>query len=156
MNRFAALPLILVLFALALSACGDDDDAPTKAEFAEQAEKICQNAEKQLDDIGQTAESPSEIADAVDKVIDQSRSSLEELRSLERPEGDAGEAAQKFVDALGRDIEDQGIPALEDLRDALKENDQKAAQEAAQKLQAIETSNTDQLAKEVGATDCGE
>ena len=155
MNRFAALPLIPVVLALALSACGGDD-APTKAEFAEQAEKICQNAEKQLDNIGENATSPDQIADAVDKVIDQSQSSLDELRDLEQPEGDAGEAAERFVSALERDIEDKGIPALEELRDAVRENDQAAAQRAAQKLQEIETSDTDQLAKDIGADGCGE
>jgi small-conductance mechanosensitive channel len=155
MNRFAAVPLIPVALALAFSACGGDD-APSQAEFAEQAEKICQNAERELDNIGENASSPDEVADAVDKVIEQSRSSLEELRDLERPEGDSGEAAQRFVDSLGSDIEDKGIPALEDLRDALKDNDQQAAQQAAQKLQQIDASETDDLAKEIGATDCGE
>jgi hypothetical protein len=156
MNRFAALPLIPVLLVLAFSACGGGDDAPSREEFAEQAEKICQNAEKQLEDIGQNASSPDEIADAVDKVIEQSQSSLDELRELERPEGDAGAAAERFVDSLGSDIEDKGIPALEQLRDAVRDEDQQAAREAAQRLQAIETSDTDKLAKEVGATDCGE
>jgi hypothetical protein len=157
MNRFAAAPLIPVLFVLAFSACGgDDDDAPSRQEFAEQAEKICQNAENQLDDIAQDANSPDEIADAVDQVIEQSQSSLDELRELERPEGEAGEAAERFVNALGTDIEDKGIPALEQLRDAVRDEDQEAAAEAAQKLQSIETSNTDELAKEIGATDCGE
>ena len=37
------------------------------------------------------------------------------------------------------DIEGKGIPALEDLRDAVKSKDQAAAQKAAQELQAIET-----------------
>jgi hypothetical protein len=156
MNRFAAMPLISVVFVLALTACGGGDDAPSKAEFAERAEEICQNAERQLDNIGEDATTPAEVADAVDEVIEQSRESLDELRELEQPDGDAGEAAQRFVDALGSDIEDKGIPALEDLRDALQDNDQQAAQQAAQKLQEIETSNTDELAKEVGATDCGE
>jgi hypothetical protein len=155
MNRFAALPLIPVVCVLALSACGGDD-APSKAEFAEKAEKICKNAEKQLENIGENATSPDEIADAVDKVIDQSQSSLDELRDLDRPEGDAGEAADTFVAALERDIEDKGIPALEELRDAVRDNDQTAAQKAAQKLQAIETSNTNELAKKIGAAGCGE
>jgi hypothetical protein len=156
MNRFAAVPLIPVVLVLAVSACGGGDDAPSKAEFAEQAEKICANAEKQLDNIGENATSPDEIADAVDKVIDQSQSSLDELRDLDRPDGDDGEAADKFVAALERDIEDKGIPALEELRDAVRDNDQAAAQKAAQELQAIETSDTDKLAKDIGADGCGE
>jgi hypothetical protein len=156
MNRFAALPLIPVVLVLGFAGCGGGDDAPSKADFAKEAETICENAEKQLDNIGENAESPDEIASAIDKVIEQSQSSVDELRELERPDGDAGEAAEKFVNALETDIEDKGIPALEELRDAVKANDQQAAQEAAQKLQAIETSNTDELAKDIGASGCGE
>jgi hypothetical protein len=157
MNRFSAMPLIPVLFVLSFSACGGgDDDAPSRDEFAEQAEKICRNAEQQLDDIAQDATSPDEIADAVDEVIKQSQASLDDLRELDRPDGDAGEAAERFVNALGTDIEDKGIPALEELRDAVRDEDQEAAAAAAQKLQQIETSDTDKLAKEIGATDCGE
>jgi hypothetical protein len=155
MNRIAALPLVPVLIAIALSACGGDD-APSREEFADQAEKICQNAEKQLQSIGEDATSLNEVAAAIDKVIDQSQSSLDELRNLDRPEGDDGAAADRFVRALASDIEDKGIPALEDLRDALKDKDQQAIQEATQRLQAIETSNTDELANDIGATDCGE
>jgi predicted transcriptional regulator len=155
MNRLAVVPLVPVLIALGLSACGGDD-APSREEFANRAEEICQNAEKQLESVGENVSSPSEVAAAIDKVIDQSQSSLDELRELERPDGTAGENAEKFVNALESDIEDKGIPALEDLRDALEDNDQQAAQEAAEKLQAIETSNTNQLAKKIGATDCGE
>jgi hypothetical protein len=156
MNRFAAVPLIPVLIAIGLSACGGGDDAPSKQEFADQAEKICQSAEKQLESVGENAKSPDEIAAAIDKVIDESQSSVDDLRALEQPDGDAGADAEKFVKSLETDIEDKGIPALEDLRDALKDQDQQAANEAAQRLQAIETSDTDQLAKQIGATDCGE
>lgn len=158
MNRFVALPLTLILLAFGLVACGGDGggDAPSKAEFATNADKICKNAEKALQDVGQDASSPDEIAAAVDKVIDETQKSVDELKGLERPAGDAGEAADKFVNALQSDIEDKGIPALEDLRDALKDNDQQAAQKAAQRLQAIETTNSDKLARDVGAKGCAE
>jgi hypothetical protein len=155
MNRFAAAPLILLVLALGLAACGGgDDDAPSKADFAASADKICKNAETALQNVGEDAKSPDEVAAAVDKVIDETQKSIDELQGLERPDGDAGAAAGEFVDALSSDIEDKGIPALEDLRDALKENDQQAAQAAAQKLQAIETTNSDKLARDIGAKGC--
>src|SRR5688572_9265184 len=105
MTRFAATPLALLV--LAVSACGGDD-APSKAEFAADADKICKNAEKQLADVAEGASSPKEVAAAVDKVIEQSQSSVDELQALDRPDGAAGDAAEKFVDALGSDIEDKG------------------------------------------------
>jgi hypothetical protein len=159
MNRFAAVPLTLLVLALGLVACGGDDgdgggDAPSKADFAASADRICNEAEKALQNVGENANSPGEIADAVDKVIEQTQKSIDDLKDLDRPEGEAGDAANKFVDAISSDIEGKGIPALKDLRDALKSNDQAAAQEAAQKLQAIETTNSDKLAREIGAKGC--
>jgi hypothetical protein len=154
MNRFAAAPLTLLLLVLGFAACGGDD-APTKADFAASADKICKDAEKALQDLGQPS-SPDEVANAVDKVIDETQKSVDELKELERPDGDAGEAADKFVEALETDIEDKGIPALEDLRDALKDGDQEAAQKAAQRLQAIQTTDSDKLAREIGAKGCSD
>jgi hypothetical protein len=155
MNRFAAAPLTLLVLVLGLAACGGGDgDAPSKGDFAASADDICKHAETALQNVGENAKSPDEVAAAVDKVIDETQKSIDELQDLERPDGEAGENAKEFVDALSSDIEDKGIPALEDLRDALKDNDQKAAQEAAQKLQAIETTNSDKLARDIGAKGC--
>ena len=58
------------------------------------------------------------------------------------------------MNSLQTDIEDKGIPALEKLRDPLEGNDQAAAQKAAQELQAIDSGETDKLAKAAGATGC--
>jgi hypothetical protein len=157
MNRFAATPLVLIVLVLGLAACGGDSgggDAPSKADFAASADRICTESEQALKNVGQDANSPAEIANAVDKVIDQTQNSIDKLKDLDRPEGDAGEAAGKFVDAIQSDIEGKGIPALEALRDALKDNDQAAAQKAAQKLQAIETTDSNKLAREIGAKGC--
>jgi hypothetical protein len=156
MNRLAVAPLTTFVLALGLVACGggSSSDAPTKAEFAADADKVCATAEKNLGEIGQNATSPAEIAKAVDKVIAETQKSLDDLKALDRPEGSAGDAADEFVNSLSSDIEDKGIPALEKLRDALKNNDQKAAQQAAQELQAIDSGNTDKLARAAGANGC--
>src|SRR5215210_2300760 len=142
MNRFAAAPLTVIVLSLGLVACGGDD-APSRADFAADANEVCQNAEDALKDVTQGASSPDEIAAAVDKVIDRTQESVDELKELDRPEGADGEAAEKFVSTLETDIEDKGIPALEDLRDALKDNDEQAARKAAQRIQAIETTDSD-------------
>jgi hypothetical protein len=155
MNRLAAAPLTTLVLALGLVACGGGGgDAPSKAEFGADADKVCAAAEKDLGAIGQNATSRAEIAKAVDKVIDETRKSLDNLKALDRPDGAAGDAAEKFVSSLESDIEDKGIPALEKLRDALKDNDQKAAQKAAQELQAIDSGDTDKLARAAGAKGC--
>jgi hypothetical protein len=152
MNRLAA-PLTVVVLSLALSACGGDD-APSKAEFASEAEKICRDAEKQLAGLGEEASGAAEIADVVGKVIDETRRSVDRLEDLERPDGEAGEQAERFVNAVQSDIEGKGIPALEDVRDALEDNDQDAARKAAERLQTLETPDSNRLAREIGAGAC--
>jgi hypothetical protein len=154
MNRLAAVPLTLILLSFGPIACGGgSDDAPSKADFAKQANQICQNAEKELQDLGK-ASSTDEVADQIDKVIGATQKSVDDLKDLDRPEGSAGEAADKFVSAVQSDIEDKGIPALEHLRDAIKSKDQKAAQKAYQELQSIQTTDSDKLAKAAGVTGC--
>jgi hypothetical protein len=148
--------ILLGLLAFGLASCGGGDDAPSREDFAERANEICRDTEQALEDVGQNAESPQDIADAVDRVIEESRNAVEELADLERPEGDAGETAEEFVNATRREIQDEGIPALEELREALESGDQEAAQEAARRLQEIETGDSTRAARELGADACAE
>jgi hypothetical protein len=147
--------ILFGVLAFGLAACGGDD-APSRQDFAEDASKICRDAEQALEDVGQNAESPEDIANAVDRVIEESRNAVDELADLERPEGEDGETAERFVSATRREIEDEGIPALEDLRDALEKDDQAGAQEAAQRLQEVETNDSNRAAQELGADACAE
>ena len=94
MTRYS--PLAVLLVSLGLAACGGDDDsgsAPTKAQFANNAEKICQDTEKEIENIGNGAESPDDVAAAIDKVIDETQKAADDLVALERPEGQNGEKA---------------------------------------------------------------
>jgi translation initiation factor 2B subunit (eIF-2B alpha/beta/delta family) len=153
MTRLAAI--LLGVLAFGLASCGGDD-APSQEDFAERANEICRKAEQALQDVGQSARTPQDIANAVDEVIEESRGAVEDLSDLERPEGDAGETAEQFVEATRREIQDRGIPALEDLRDALERGDQQAAQAAAQQLQGIDTEESNRAARELGADACAE
>jgi hypothetical protein len=159
MTRLA--PVLLTLLAFAAASCdGDDaptqDDAPSQEDFAEQANKICRDAEQSLDDVAQGADGPEDIVEAIDEVIEESRKAVDELGDLERPEGDAGEAAEQFVDATRNEIQEEGIPALEELRDAVESEDQEAIQEAAARLQRIDSSASNRTARALGATECAE
>ena len=155
MNRFAAVPLALVLAAFGVASCGGGGDAPSKAEFAADANEICAEAEQSLKDLTKST-TPDELADALDKGIDETQKSVDKLKDLERPDGQAGEAAEKFVNALETQIQDKGVPVLEDLRDAIKDNDQQAAQDAYQRLQKIETSDANKFARQLGAKGCAD
>ena len=153
MHRLGSL-LLLVAGVVVVGCGGGGGDAPTKAEFGANADKVCAAAEKSLSDVGKGATSRQEIADAVDKVINRTKDSLDKLKALDRPDGSAGKAADKFISALQSDIEDKGIPALQKLRDAARSNDQKAAAQAVAQLQAIDSGNTDKLAVAAGAKGC--
>lgn len=153
MTRLA--PVLLGLLAFAVVSCGGDD-APSQGDYAERANEICRQAEQSLEDVGEGARSPEDIAEAVDRVIEELRKTVDELADLERPEGDAGETAQEFVDATRREIQNDGIPILEDLREAVESGDQQAAQKAAVRLQKVESGATNRAARKLGADACAD
>jgi hypothetical protein len=154
------LCLAFALLSLGLVACGDDDDgggggdAPTKAEFAKAAERICNETQKEFERIGQGAESPEEVANVIDQVIEESQSAADELANLERPEGADGETATQFAETFKKELNEKLVPALEDVKEALESKDPQATQEAVSKLQGLEATESDQYARELGATSC--
>jgi hypothetical protein len=158
MRRAPIAVLALLLPVLALAACGGGDDAgdggtSSERQFAERANKVCNDVERELDQLGR-GNSANDIAELIDQVIAKSRGAVERLKGLERPEGAAGKTAEEFVNALDTEMEDRAIPALEDLRDAVQEKDRQAAAEAGERLQELEGAKADRLADELGATAC--
>jgi hypothetical protein len=159
MTRLA--PVLLALLAFAVAACGggdgDGDESPSQQDFAERADEICQDTKQALEGVApDQADSAAALADAVDRVIEESQNAVDELSDLEQPEGQAGERARAFVNATREEIQGEGIPALEDLRDALENEDEQAAQEAAQTLQEIDSDASNDAARELGANACAE
>jgi hypothetical protein len=130
------------------------DDAPSEEAYAERANEICREAERSLENVAEGAESPEDIIPAIDRLIATSRDAVDELDELERPTGDAGERAEEFVDSTRAEIEDVGIPALEELRAAVESRDQREARRAAQRLRELDSSASDEAARDVGANAC--
>jgi len=150
------LVVVLALLSLGLVACGDDDDgsAPSKQEFANDAERICKETEKALEGFGEDVGSPEEAADAIDKVIERARKAADDLANLDRPEGETGETATKFAEGFKSELEDKLVPALEALKSALKSGDPQKIQEAVSKLQSLEASESDRYARQLGINAC--
>jgi hypothetical protein len=151
------LSLVAVLMSIGLVACGGDDDggsAPSKQEFATDAERICEDTEKALENFGENVNSPQEAADALDKVIERARKAADDLSNLDRPEGETGETATKFAEGFKSELEDKLVPALEDLKSALQSGDPQKIQEAASKLQGLEASESDRYARQLGIRAC--
>jgi hypothetical protein len=157
MARLRLVSLALCLLALGVASCGGGDDSSSsssKSEFTKNVEQICKDTQNRLRDVGSGGTTPTAIADAADKVINESKDSVARLKSLDLPGGSSHQTAQNFVNATTNEIEDEGIPALEHLRDALRAKDAAATRKAVQELRAIKTGAADKYAKELGATAC--
>jgi hypothetical protein len=153
MTRLA--PVLITLLALAAASC-NGDDAPSREEFADEANEICREARQSLENVAEGARGPEDIIDAIGEVIGEMRNVVADLDDLERPEGEAGETAERFVDATRREIQDVGIPALEELRSAVENEDNRAIRENAQRLQQIDSRASNRAARALGASDCAE
>jgi vacuolar-type H+-ATPase subunit I/STV1 len=155
-RRFLVGLSLALVVAIGVAVALRGDDAPSQEAFAERANEICREAERSLKNVGEGAESPEEIIPAIDRVIEEIRDTMDELADLERPEGDAGQRAEEFVEATRREIEDVGIPGLQELREAVENRDQDTARRVARRLRQLDSSASNQAAREVGATACAD
>jgi hypothetical protein len=144
-------PLAVAVAVLGLGAC----DGVSKETYAERVGEVCVDVEREVTQLQSTrAETPGEIAAVIDDVIRQSRDALRRVKQIERPDGDAGADADRFVKTLEREVEEEAIPALETLRDAVTRRDQETAAEAGARLERLENSDSDRLARDLGAEAC--
>ena len=93
-----------------LAACGDDDEGPTKAEYIENADVVCAEADVKVDDIFRAKlndeTDPKKLQEGIKALLPEERKLLSELRALEKPEGEQDEidriwaARERAVDGL--------------------------------------------------------
>jgi outer membrane murein-binding lipoprotein Lpp len=145
--------LVAVVIAVALlAACSDDDSTD---DYVTRVSRICTEVEHELSGLESTrAESRRERAALIDDVIATSREAVRRLKAIEPPDGDDGETAERFVSTLEREIDNDAVPALEDLRDAVISGDPRAADDAGARLRRLERSKSDRYAHELGANAC--
>jgi hypothetical protein len=148
-------PLLLaVLASLTLAACGGDD-GPTREEFARQADRVCAQARTADDDLG-SPDNARELVTFTDRLIKVTDDVVTKMKAIERPSGDDGEKAEQFVTAFERDVDQKLKPALGDLRTAAQEGDAQGLRRAAERLEKVETPESDRLARELGARGCAD
>jgi hypothetical protein len=155
----AAVPalavLALVLAALFLSACGDDDGGVSRQDYAQRVNRVCDEVERQLKELDPTgARTVTDVTALIDDVITKSRAAIDRLKSLERPTGDARKAADRFVETLDREFERDALPALADLKGAILTGNRAAAVDAADRLSKLENAASDRYARQLGADSC--
>jgi hypothetical protein len=105
MRLIRPLSVLLFLALVPLAACGDDDEALTKAEFIEQGDAICTAGSEEGEDLEdpdpQDAEDLSRFLDEAIDVLDGAREDFEALD----PPADGEEVHQLEVDALQESVE---------------------------------------------------
>jgi hypothetical protein len=85
LNRW--LGLIAPAALLAAAACGGSSGTLTKAEFIQQADKLCAAANDELDALPEP-KTPEELRTVLDKGVSRTRKLLSDLRALNEPEAD--------------------------------------------------------------------
>jgi hypothetical protein len=134
---------------------GGGGDAPSKQEFARNADKICADVEQRVSDLNKVKpRSLSDLTHFIERLKDAVSDGVTRLQALERPSGEAGRTARQFTDALDREYQRQVLPALNQLEKAVADRDEKALQVASRKLQATQSRESDRLASALGATKC--
>lgn len=153
-RSFHSLILVLLLpSALALAACG----GPSREEYAEDLNEICADLEEQAEDISAASPSnPQELSNQVDRTRKATQDALDRLRDLERPGGDDGETAEQYVETVEQNVNEQLLPALDELEQAVQERDEVKLRSAARRLQSIDDEEADRLAEDLGADECAE
>jgi hypothetical protein len=153
-HRFIHLAVLSIALAGALSSCGGSG-APSKAEFAQKADKICADVENKVTALNQSK--PQNLND-LSKLITGLKTTVNDgitrLQSLDRPNGQAGDTAQKFTDTLDQQYKNEILPALTELEKAIQARDAAALRAASKKLQTIKDTEANRLAGELGAQTC--
>ena len=143
-----------VLASVALAACGGEE-GPTREEYARSVDSVCAEARKADDNLG-TPDSAAELVSFTDRLVKVSDDIVKKIKAVERPSGEDGEKAEQFVTAFERDVDTKLKPALGELRTAAQKGDAQGLRTAAEKLQRVETPESDRLAKEIGARGCAD
>ena len=145
--------LAVALGIVVLAGCNGDDGSTE--DYAKRLDRVCTGVERELRELDSTrVESPEETAALIDEVIAKSRQLPRRVKAIDPPEGDDGELADRFLRTLAREVENDAVPALEDLRDAIRRDDQAAAAKAGERLRGLDNSKSDRYARELGADAC--
>lgn len=142
---------IALALLLPLAACG----GVSKDDYAGDLDAVCQDIEQKTEQIGKAkVENPAQLSAQLEDIRSAIRGGIGRMKDIERPDGDDGEKAEEYVTKLDQTLNDQVMPALDDLEQAVRAKDRAKIQAAAARLQAIDEDETDKLAKDLGADEC--
>ena len=137
---------------LALAGCGG---GVSKDDYADDLDEVCADIEKTTQEISQAEVSgPAELSAQLDRIRAAIRDGIQRMKAIDRPDGEDGDRAEQYVTKLEATLNDEMLPALDDLEAAVKAKDEAKIRAAAARLQAIDNAETDRIARDLGADDC--
>ena len=159
------LLIAMTICLAALVGCGGDDDdggsggdAPSREEFVADANAICRDGEKKIDDVTgsrqqelQQASTEKEqrkvVGDLLEMTADAYRPYLDRLRDLEPPE-DLADDWSGFIDGVT-----EAFDLIPELAEATRDNDEERLSELTDKFSEI-AGDTRPFAERTGLDDC--
>jgi hypothetical protein len=142
-----------MIVAVLVAGCGGSS-APSRVDYGKDVDKVCATLDARVEAIQRdrptTTDQLVAFADDLKQALDDG---VRKLEAVERPKGDDGVKAQRWLDALQRQAE-AVKPALAALKDAARRKDVAAIRRAAQRIQSIDSSRVDALARAAGARGC--
>jgi hypothetical protein len=158
------LLLALTIGLAALAGCGggddggSDGDAPTRKDFVADANAICRDGEKKIDEVTQqgrqdleratsSVEQRKVVGDVLEQTAEEYRPFLDRLRDLKPPD-DLAEAWSSFLDDIT-----EAFDLIPELADATRENDEEKLSELTTKFSDI-ARDTRPFAERAGLDDC--
>lgn len=155
MTRPKIVTALLVAPALAMSACGGG--GVSKEDYANDLDEVCSQIEDKTEEIGRAqVDNPSELSAQLNDIRDAIRNGIDRMKDIERPDGEDGDKAEEYVTKLDETLNEQVLPALGDLEEAVRAKDQVKIRAATTRLQAIDEGETEKLARDLGADECAE
>jgi hypothetical protein len=145
--------VLAAIVAVLVAGCGGSS-APSRADYGKDVDKICATLEERVAAIQRDTPTSTDqliaFADDLGQALDDG---VRKLEAVDRPDGDDGVKAKRWLDELQRQA-DSVKPALAALKDAARRNDVAAIRRAVQRIQAIDSSRVDALARAAGARGC--
>jgi hypothetical protein len=147
------MAVVLLPATVALAACG----GVSKEDYAADLDDVCSDIEAKTEKIGESqVDNPAELSAQLNEIREAIREGIDRMKDIERPDGEDGDKAEEYVSKLEGTLNEQVLPALDDLEAAVKAKDQAKIRAAATRLQGVDEEETDQLAEDLGADECAE
>jgi hypothetical protein len=155
-RRASGLAVLALIAAGAVAGCGGSDSS-SKQDFAEKADKICTDVQARVTSLSKAnPQSRADLLRYIDQLKAAANDGVQRLKELDPPEGDTGTTARQFTSTLERQYQDEVVPALNDLHQAVQDRDKKGLKTAAKKLSSVDDAQSNRLATQLGAKKCAQ